>query len=512
MSATGENLPRGSGQERRELLCRIPSVDELLALSRAHQAAAELARPLLVKAARAAASGVRDAVLSGRPADPDQARFLEAPQGLETPEGRALWGRIVARSVARVRRAQLGRVINATGVVLHTNLGRAPLSDAAIEAVRAVASGYSNLEYDVEAGARGSRDVHCEELLKALTGAEAALVVNNNAAAVLLVLSALAAGREVVISRGELIEIGGSFRIPDVLAQSGCTLVEVGTTNRTHLRDYARAIGPDTAALLKVHTSNYKIVGFARAVSARELAGLARERGILLIEDLGSGVLLPTERFGLAHEPTVEEAVASGADVVTFSGDKLLGGPQAGVIAGRREAVEACRRHPLARALRVDKMTLAALQATLRAYADGTPEELPLWRMMASPPELLRQRAEGLALRIERAARELCGGSPVPGAAVGAVECRSAVGGGSLPGEALPSWAVVVRSPQASAAALAAALRRHSPPVIGRVEEGALLLDLRTVAPDEEEAVAQAVASALCSEAAGEMEWNGCTS
>jgi len=512
LNATGEHVPRTSGQERRELLRRLPSVDELLELAEAAEGAAALARPLLVKAVRAAVSRVREAVLNGRPTDPDEARFVEAPQGLETPEGRALWGRLVARSVERARRAQLGRVINATGVVLHTNLGRAPLSDAAIEAVRAAASGYSNLEYDLEAGARGLRDVHCEELLKELTGAEAALVVNNNAAAVLLVLSALAAGREVVISRGELIEIGGSFRIPDVLAQSGCTLVEVGTTNRTHLRDYERAIGTQTAALLKVHTSNYKIVGFTHSVSARELAGLAREKGILLVEDLGSGVLVPTERYGLAHEPTVEEAVASGADVVTFSGDKLLGGPQAGVIVGRREAVEACRRHPLARALRVDKMTLAALQATLRAYADRTPEEVPVWRMIAAPPDELRRRAEGLAVRIKGLLGEAWEKVQGESAAVFAVECRSAVGGGSLPGETLPSWAVAVRSPRASQLSLAAALRRHSPPVIGRAEEGALLLDVRTIAPAEEELVAQAVASALRSLTAGGTEWNGCTS
>lgn len=491
--------------ERQRLLRGLPSIDELLELPPALEAAGVLARPLIVNAVRAAVDGVRRAVLEGSGSNDDEALYLARPQGIETPEGKALWGRLVARRLGRARRAQLGRVINATGVVLHTNLGRAPLSEAAIEAVREVASGYSNLEYDLEAGARGSRHSYCEALLTELTGAEAAMVVNNNAAALLLVLSALASGRQVVISRGELIEIGGSFRIPDVLVQSGSTLVEVGTTNRTHRRDYEQAVGPETAALLKVHTSNYKVIGFTQTVSTKELAELAQERGIYLIEDLGSGVFVPTERFGLAHEPTVAEAVKAGADVVTFSGDKLLGGPQAGVIVGRREAVEACRRHPLARALRVDKMTLAALQATLRAYADGTPEAVPIWRMMAVSLEELRARAEGIARAIASEVEE------------GAVQLSlarglSAVGGGSLPGETLPTWVVTVRMGALSPEPLAEALRGQAPPVIGRVENGALVLDPRALAPEEDLLVARAVAGAVRSLKNGETECTSCTS
>ncbi|MFS8665825.1 MAG: L-seryl-tRNA(Sec) selenium transferase, partial [Limnochordales bacterium] len=356
----------GGGPDAAAALRRLPAVDQLLKAPAVAAAAQRLPRPLVVDAVRAAVAEARQRILAGAP----------------PPDGPALAQRAAAH-VHALRRRLLTPVINATGVVLHTNLGRAPLSRASIAAMEAVAAGYSNLEYEIETGRRGSRHVHGEALLTRLTGAEAAMVVNNNAAAVLLVLSALAHGREVIISRGEMIEIGGAFRIPEVMAQSGCLLREVGTTNRTHRRDYEQAIGPQTAAILKVHPSNYRVVGFTASVSTRELAALARRHGLLLIEDLGSGVLLPTEGYGLAHEPTVQETVAAGADLVTFSGDKLLGGPQAGIIVGRRDLVERCRRHPLARAVRVDKLTLAALQATLQHYLDGTVEEIPVYRMLA---------------------------------------------------------------------------------------------------------------------------------
>ena len=344
------------------------------------------------------------------------------------------------------------------------------------------------------------------------------MVVNNNAAAVLLALSALAHGREVIISRGEMIEIGGAFRIPDVMVQSGCILREVGTTNRTHLRDYEQAIGEQTAAILKVHPSNYRMIGFTASVSTRELAALAHRRGLILIEDLGSGVLVPTEAYGLAHEPTVQETVAAGADLVTFSGDKLLGGPQAGVIVGRRDLVERCRRHPLARAVRVDKLTLAALQATLQHYLDGAVEEIPVYRMLARTQEELARRAEAIREQVDRRwrqgaeARAQNGGPARWRAAVRVVRTTSTVGGGSLPGEGQPSAAVAVTvHPQPAAAgadtprpaspagveALAAALRRRQPPIIGRIEDDVLLLDLRAVHPAEDELLALGLAAAL---------------
>ena len=386
-------------------------------------------------------------------------------------------------AAARLRLADRDRpslvaVLNATGVILHTNLGRAPLSARALDAIRDAAATVS-VEYDLAAGKRGERHGHASRLLAELTGAEDGVVANNGAAAVLLALAALAARREVIVARGELVEIGGGFRIPDVLARSGAKLVEVGTTNRTYLRDYAAAITERTAAILRVHASNFRVVGFTASAPSAELASLARERGIAFVHDLGSGTLLGTERFGLGREETVPEAVAAGADVVTFSGDKLLGGPQAGLAVGRAESVAKLRAHPLMRAVRPDKLTIAALLATLAAYRDGTAEaELPVWRMIAAPAEALERRATALAQRL--------GGT--------VIATRSTVGGGSLPEETQPSFAVALPGrPQQ----LAAALRSATPPVIGRVADERLALDLRSVLSEDDERLAAAVTAAV---------------
>jgi L-seryl-tRNA(Ser) seleniumtransferase len=372
--------------------------------------------------------------------------------------------------------------INAAGVIIHTNLGRAPLSDAAIAATAGGAAGYVTLEYDPETGRRGSRAAHVEPLLTRLTGAEAALVVNNNAAAVLLMLSALARDREVIISRGQLVEIGGGFRIPDVMGQSGARLVEVGTTNRTHLGDYEAAITERTAAILAVHHSNYKIIGFAAQPPLAELAALARERGLLLLFDQGSGALRDVEPYGLEPEPTVLDGLRTGCDVVAFSGDKLLGGPQAGILCGRADLIDQLRRHPLARAVRADKLALAALAATLTHYLTGRAEEIPVWRMIARPLGEIAAEAEAWAVKLRE------NGLPAatePG--------QSFVGGGSLPGESLPTRLVVLSPEGLSAGELAAHLRAEPTPVIGRVHNDRLLLDPRTVLPGQVEALLRAV-------------------
>ncbi len=381
------------------------------------------------------------------------------------------------------QRATLRPVINATGVILHTNLGRAPLSEATRAAMEAVARGYSSLEFDLESGERGSRHDHLTDLLQRLTGAEAALVVNNNAGAILLALAALAQGQEVIISRGQLVEIGGGFRIPDVLAQSGAQLVEVGTTNRTYIEDYARAVSERTAALLRVHSSNFRVIGFVHSAGLSELATLAQSRSLHLIDDLGSGSLLPTERYGLAHEPQVQESIAAGADLVAFSGDKLLGGPQAGILVGKAAVIDRLRRHPLTRALRPDKGTIAGLFATLQHYARGEAiDQVPVWRMISTSMESL----EGRALRIldESGMRDAT-----------VVACDATVGGGSLPGETLPSRALALRPLGASANSLAARLRHFRSPIMGRIAEDLVLLDLRTVAPEEDADIIAALAT-----------------
>lgn len=380
-------------------------------------------------------------------------------------------------------------LINATGVVIHTNLGRAPLSKAAMAAADAVARGYSDLEIDLSTGRRGSRQAHLQSLLCQITGAEAALAVNNNASALLLGLSALAAGREVIVARGEAVEIGGGFRIPDVLRQSGCRLVDVGTTNRTYARDYADAITDDTAAFLKAHASNFRVEGFTAAVDERELVALGESAGIPVLHDVGSGALLPTESYGLAHEPMPQEAIAAGIGLVFFSGDKLLGGPQAGIVVGKRELVGRLERHPLARAVRIDKMSLASLTATLTHYLSGNAEsQVPVWQMIAAHPDAVRARAQTWQETVAASV----------GYETAVVPARSAVGGGSLPGETLPSWALSI-SPNGSASpeTLLSALRGQPTPVIARIEDDTVRLDPRTVLPEQDSALQQALATAL---------------
>lgn len=391
----------------------------------------------------------------------------------------------VSRRLERETVPGLRRVLNATGVVLHTNLGRAPLAEAALRAVAEVARGYCDLELDLEGGGRGDRHAACAALVKELTGAEAALVVNNGAAAVLLALSALAAPGQAVVSRGELVEIGGGFRIPDVIRQGGAQLVEVGTTNRTRISDYAAAIGPETRVLLRVHRSNYRILGFTETPEPGTLTALAHERGVLAIEDLGSGAMFDLSRLGLEGEPILAESIAAGFDLVCCSGDKLLGGPQAGMVVGKAKIVAQLARHPLMRALRPDKMTLAALEATLRLYRDPgqLTEQVPAIRMLATPSEVLLVRAERLRATIGE------GADVVPG--------RSLVGGGSLPGEELRTSLVALPAQRVGATALADRLRRGRPPLLGRVQGGRVVLDVRTLSDDEIEEAAQVVRTAL---------------
>ena len=400
------------------------------------------------------------------------------------------WAPWLENQLAQAALPSLRPLINATGVIVHTNLGRAPLSDAARQAVDAVARGYSNLEYNLAQGERGSRHDHAGRLLCELTGAEDALVVNNNAAAIFLVLAGLCQGAEVLLSRGQLVEIGGGFRIPDVLRQSGARLVEVGTTNRTHLRDFADAITPATAAIMRVHSSNFRQIGFVTMPELAEIAELvqrhrqaseASANNLILIDDLGSGTFLDTSAYGLAREPMVQQSVAAGADIITFSGDKLLGGPQAGLIVGRKVLIERLRRHPMARALRVDKMTLAALDATLRTYQQGRAEvEIPVWQMISASLATLHARVErwqaGLAAH---------------GIASAARSGESAVGGGSLPGETLPTVLLALASVQPDADA--ARLRKGATPVICRIQQDQLLFDPRTVLPAEEEHLLAAI-------------------
>jgi L-seryl-tRNA(Ser) seleniumtransferase len=420
---------------------------------------------------------------AGRPMVLDALRaWAAARRGQPDVADEAACARWCAARLSDVLQPSQRRVFNLTGTVLHTNLGRAVLAEEAIQAAVDAMRSPTTLEYDLSDGARGERDEHVAPWLRRLTGAESAVAVNNNAAAVLLVLATLAAGRDVIVSRGELIEIGGAFRIPDIMARAGCRLVEVGTTNRTHLKDYAEAIGPDTAAVMKVHPSNYAVTGFTKSVSAAELVPLARERGLPVIEDLGSGTLADLETWGLPHEPTAREAIAAGIDVVTFSGDKLLGGPQAGLIVGRKDLIGQIARNPMKRALRLDKVRLAALEATLRLYADPDrlADRLPTIRTLARPADEIR----GLA---ERLLPPLAGRL---GAAwqVTIEPVRGQIGSGALPVDLLPSFAIAVRGNGLDR--LATALRRLPIPVIGRIAGGALLLDLRTL-EDEGAFVAQ---------------------
>lgn len=388
--------------------------------------------------------------------------------------------------VRDLRQARLRPVINATGVVLHTNLGRAPLSAPAAQAAALIAGRYSTLEFDPRTGRRGRRHDLVADLLRYLTGAEAAAVVNNCAAAVLLMLTALARGKEVIVGRGELVEIGGGFRMPDVMRLSGARLVEVGTTNRTRDEDYAAAITPKTAAILKVHASNFQVVGFTESVEVEPLARVARQHGVLLLHDLGSGSLLDTAAYGLAAEPRIQDSLRAGTDLLACSGDKLLGGPQAGLLLGRAELVDKVMKHPLARAVRVDKLTLAALTATLDLYLTQSVAALPTWSMLGASADAMAARAMAWQRRLlER------------GIEVDVVPAESTVGGGSLPGERLPTTALALTPQPGRAADLLRRLREHEPPVIGRIEQERVLLDPRTVLPDEDDALLDAVVAAL---------------
>jgi L-seryl-tRNA(Ser) seleniumtransferase len=436
---------------------RLPSVDEVLRTEVAAGAIETFGRPAVLESVRGT---IADARQAGDGAVAEQVA-LAARVKLE------------AQSVPSLR-----PVFNLTGTVLHTNLGRALLADAAIAAANAAMRAATALEYDLDSGRRGERDDHLRGLLCELTGAEDATVVNNNAAAVLLVLNTLAKGRDAIVSRGELIEIGGAFRMPEIMSRAGARLVEVGTTNRTHAKDYAEAIGPKTGMVLKVHTSNYRVEGFTKEVGARELATLAHEHGVPLVNDLGSGTLVDLARFGLGHEPTVAEAVAEGADLVTFSGDKLLGGPQAGFIVGRKGLLARINRNPMKRALRVDKIRLAALEATLRLYRDPDrlAQRLPTIRLLARPQAEIRALADRVAGELQHRLGDRF--------RVEAIECASQIGSGALPLETLPSAGLALRPAQArgqgrALAALAEAMRRLSIPVIGRIADGALILDLR---------------------------------
>jgi L-seryl-tRNA(Ser) seleniumtransferase len=445
-------------------LSALPQVDALLRRDDVGALVDRYGRGPVTEALRAVLAEVRERARGG---------------AAEVPPVERLVGRTTARLAARDARG-LQRVINATGVILHTNLGRAPLSARAREAV-AAASGYATVEYDLDEGRRGSRTAHVGELVAEACGTEAGFAVNNGAAALVLVLAALSTGREAIVSRGELIEIGGSYRLPEVMQASGAVMREVGTTNRTRVSDYEGAVGEHTGLLLKVHPSNYRIEGFTESPTPASLATLAHRVGVPFVYDLGSGLL--RDQVGpLSGEPSVASAVRAGADLVIFSGDKLLGGPQAGIIAGRGDLLLRCRKHPLARALRIDKLQRAALEATLHSHLEQPdPMDVPTWAMLAVDPEVLRRRAERLAEEL--------------GGLVTAEPSAALVGGGSLPGVDLPSWSVTVTTPDPDR--LAAALRQQDPPVIGRVEDGRVVLDLRTVPPSQDGQLADLLLAAL---------------
>ncbi len=463
--------------DRRALLRHLPAIDRLLSSPRLSRLEQSLPHILIREAAQKVVDELRHQVLDERAPLPDLA-----------------FDAVVERTASRaaaLARPSLRRVVNVTGTLLHTNLGRAPLCTEALQAISEVAQGYSNLEYDLVAGQRGKRFTHVEELVCRLTGGEAATVVNNNAGAVMLALAALAGGRSALVSRGELIEIGGSFRIPDIMAASGVALVEVGTTNKTHLKDYAAALDSKTALILKVHTSNYRILGFTEAVSGEELASLAHQHGVPVLEDLGSGLLIDLTPYGLPREPTVREALQTGIDLVTFSGDKLLGGPQAGIIVGKRVVIDQLRKHPMARALRIDKLTLAALEATLRLYLDPHQAlaQVPTLKMLALPVSELQQRCEHLLARLTKALGDAV--------ACSIVDATATVGGGALPLAELPGRAIALAPKALSVNELATRLRRSEPPVIGRIQDDRFLVDPRTLNAEDEALLLQAMGQVL---------------
>ena len=445
----------------------LPSVDSVLANQDVAVAAQSFDRDWVVDLVREELAVAREQIKNGGDS-PDAGHVAMS----------------VCQRIEDTMRAEPRHVINATGVVIHTNLGRAPLSRAAIEAATQAAQGYSNLELDVSTGRRGSRQAQIQSLLRQITGAEAALAVNNNASAMLLGLSALASGKEVIVSRSEAVEIGGGFRVPDVLRQSGSVLVDVGTTNRTYVRDYDEAITENTGAFLKVHASNFRVEGFTASVETSDLVELGARQGIPVLHDVGSGSLLLTETYGMAHEPTPQESIKDGAGLVFFSGDKLLGGPQAGIVVGKKDLVDRLARHPLARAVRIDKLSLASLTATLVHYLRGEAEqEIPVWRMISTPEQELKARAQGWQ-------SELGGLTTVEAN-------RSAVGGGSLPGETLPTWVLSLDCQDTGPENVMRRLRESDPPVIARIEDDRVLLDPRTVLPEEDGSLLQALRSAM---------------
>jgi len=458
----------------KEILRSLPAVDELLRQEAISQAVETYPRNLVVRAIRNVLDRTRQIILSGEDKIDlqgfDQASLMNA----------------ILEELEHLASFTLRRVINGTGIIVHTNLGRSLLCQDALDRLQLIGSGYSNLEYDLEGGGRGSRYLHAEAILCEITGAEGALVVNNNAGAVLLALNTLAQNKEVVVSRGQLVEIGGSFRIPDIMARSGARLSEVGCTNRTHLYDYEEAIGPETALLLDVHASNYQIIGFTSEVGLEELVELGRKHGLATMQDLGSGCFVDVSRFGLQGEPLVQDTVRSGVDVITFSGDKLLGGTQAGIILGRKELIARLRRNPLTRALRVDKLTLAALEATLRLYRDENTalENIPTLKMIATELQTLEDRARDL---LEGLNDKITGSVKVE-----IVDGSSMVGGGSLPMQSLPTKLLAISSTEASAARLEAHFRGYVPPIIGRVEQELFLLDVRTLQPGDEPVIVAA--------------------
>ena len=450
--------------DKQAQLRSLPSVDTLLTRSPIPDLIQTYSHELVVAAIRANIDAARLAILQSKADEINEDALIAG-----------IVDRLESQALPSLR-----SVINATGVIIHTNLGRAPLSKSAQDAMVAVAGRYNTLEFDLESGKRGSRLSHAGRILQELTGAEDALVVNNNAAALILILSALAKDRDVIISRGQLVEIGGGFRIPAIMRESGASLLEVGTTNRTRIADYAVAIGDNTAMLLRVHASNFKQLGFVEQASLRELATLSRENGILAVDDLGSGTLIDTEQFGLDPEPTIQESIAADCDLICFSGDKLLGGPQAGIIVGKTDTVSRLKRHPLARALRVDKLTYAALIATLEHYRrDEALECIPVWQMISRSLSEITARAKHWS--------DLVGGAVISG--------ESTVGGGSLPGTSLPTTLLAIESE--SPDALTAKLRRADPPVITRVADGKVLLDPRTVLPEQEADLLQVLHSVL---------------
>jgi len=464
--------------EQAELLRQIPSVDELLAQPRLAALSKRVDRNLVVEVARTVLADLRTRIAG----DSNWTALGLSAASVEE---------LISTEVERILSRSLQPVINATGVILHTNLGRAPLPETVVDEFRRTATQYSNLEYDLEAGARGKRDVHTGELLTRLTGAEAAIVVNNCAAAVLVTLAALARGGEVIVSRGELIEIGDGFRIPEIMEQSGAILREVGTTNRTHVRDYENAINEKTRVLLRVHPSNFKVTGFTDKPSLKELVALSQRSGLPLVEDLGSGCLVDLSEYGIS-EPTVEQSIDAGVSVVMFSGDKLLGGPQAGIIAGKKDLIARVRRYPLFRALRVDKLTIAALEATLGAYLRAAWDEIPAIRMIRATPQELKRRAENFI-------REIRPELPLDEVEIEIADGTSLAGGGSTPSQTLPTKIIRIASARYSATKLEQRLRGAPAgiSVIARVEDDRLILDLRTVFPEQETLLVKTLAAVL---------------